>query len=138
MVLKEIIKALNILERLLEKRNEIPKNEFLQGALLWYLYVAVQGSIDLALKIISELNLGVPETYAEAIEILNAQNLISDKLKERLLNMVKFRHLLAHAYPAIQLERILDEIDHDISDIKMYLRELSLNIKRFNKKLEDF
>jgi len=138
MVLKEIIKALNILERLLEKRNEIPKNEFLQGALLWYLYVAVQGSIDLALKIISELNLGVPETYAEAIEILNAQNLISDKLKERLLNMVKFRHLLAHAYPAIQLERILDEIDHDINDIKMYLRELSLNIKRFNKKLEDF
>jgi len=138
MVFNEIVKALDKLEKLLEKKNEIHKDELLQGALLWYLYVAVQGSIDLALKIISELNLGVPETYAEAIEILNKNNLISDTLKERLINMVKFRHILVYAYPSIQLERILSNIEHDINDIKLYLRELSLSIKKFNRKLEEF
>lgn len=138
MVFNEIIKALDKLEKLLERKEKIYKDEFLQGALLWYLCVAVQGSIDLALKIISELNLGVPETYTEAIKILNKNNLISDTLKERLINMVKFRHILVHAYPSIQLERIMNEINDDINDIKTYLKELSTNIKRFNKKLEEF
>jgi len=84
------------------------------------------------------LDLGVPTSYAEAIEILNKHGLITHNLKEKLLNMVTFRHILAHAYPHIQIERILSEIDYDIMDIKQYLRELSRNIKRFNKNLEDF
>jgi len=137
-VFKEIIRAIHVLEDLIQIRHQVKEDIFLQGSLLWYLYVVVQGSIDLAIKIISDLRLGSPETYAEAIEILHRHKLVSKEFKEKLITMTKFRHLLAHAYPRIDIEKILQELPDDLNDIRGYLKELDRNLKKYNKKIEDY
>jgi len=131
MLFDTIINALSDLKRLSTMKNRILKDRLLQAALLWNLYVVVQGTIDLALKIVSKLKLGIPTSYSDAFEILYNHGAITDDLKERLLNMVKFRHILAHAYPKIDLNRILTDLDSDIKDIQDFLKQ----VERFlNKK----
>lgn len=138
MAYRDILKAISILERLMERKDELVGDELLQGTLLWYLYVTVQGSIDLALKIISELRLDSPESYAEAFDVLLSHGLISRETRERLTGMVKFRHVLAHAYPRIQIKEVIERLRGDLEDVKQYLRELAENLKRFHREVEEF
>ncbi|MBS7247340.1 MAG: HepT-like ribonuclease domain-containing protein [Candidatus Jordarchaeales archaeon] len=138
MVYREILRAISILEGLVERGDEILVDELLQGTLLWYLYVTVQGSIDLALKVISELRLDPPESYAEAFDILFSHGLISSGVRGKLTGMVKFRHILAHVYPRIQIREIMGRLKSDLEDVKQYLRELAENIKKFHREIEEF
>ena len=67
-------RILDALEFLREQKNITPEvlrsDRKLLGSILWYLYMAVQGSIDLGLKVISKLKLRVPESYADVFLVL--------------------------------------------------------------------
>jgi len=138
MLFDTIINALTELEKLSAMKDKILKDKILQAALLWNLYIAVQGTIDLALKIVSKLKLGIPASYADAFEILYNYGAITYELKERLLQMVKFRHVLAHAYPKIKLDVILRDLDSDINDIKSFLKQIEIFLNKRGMSLSEF
>nr|MDO8080295.1 hypothetical protein [Candidatus Freyarchaeota archaeon] len=67
MLFETVADAVKVLEELREKSvEEIAGDTILLGGVLWYLYLAVQGCIDIALKTISKLTLRAPESYADA------------------------------------------------------------------------
>ena len=130
MLFDTVINALNDLKRLSTMKDDVLKNRLLQAALLWNLYVAVQGTIDLALKIISILKLGIPTSYSNAFEILYDHKVITHDLKERLVQMVKFRHILAHVYPKLDIKRILKDLDGNIKDIYEFLKQVEIFLNK--------
>jgi len=130
MLVENILEALKILKELQAKKyEEIEKDKILIGSIVWYLYVAVQGSIDLALKVISLLNLRTPESYSDAFEILEEEDILPRSLVEKLVTMVRFRHVIAHAYAKIDLRKIYKILHENLNDIEEYIRCLKERLK---------
>ena len=111
--------------------DELRGDRRLQGSILWYLYVAIQGSIDLGLRIISKLGLRTPESYVDVFEVLRESNLIPKKLAEKLVEMAKFRHVLSHAYTRVDLEIVLEILQRHLSDIREFLKILETRLKEY-------
>jgi len=130
MLVENILEALKILKELQAKKyEEIEKDKILIGSIVWYLYVAVQGSIDLALKVISLLNLRIPESYSDAFKILEEEDILPRSLVEKLVTMVRFRHVIAHAYAKIDLRKIYKILHENLNDIEEYIRCLKERLK---------
>ncbi|MHA1506193.1 MAG: type VII toxin-antitoxin system HepT family RNase toxin [Candidatus Asgardarchaeia archaeon] len=130
MIVDKVLDALKILKRISEMdKDKVINDPFISGSLLWNLYVAVQGCIDLGLKVASKLNLSTPETYSDVFRILHVEGFIPEDLKERLISMAKFRNILAHLYLSIDIIEIHNSLKSDISDIKEYLRILNRKLK---------
>lgn len=125
MLLKSIVESMEILEELKGKPlSEIASNRVLAGCMLWNLYTVVQSTIDLTLKIVVKLRLPSPETYTEAFQILKQHDIIPGELAEKLITMVRFRHILAHKYTSIDLEKAYYIMQNNLDDIKVYLKIL--------------
>jgi len=106
--------------------------------MLWYLYEAIQASIDLALKIASKLNLETPESYADVFRILMMNNLLEKDLAERLIKMARFRNLLAYAYAKVDIERVYRELDDNINDLRAFLNTVKKIIDSHKLDLSSF
>ncbi len=134
-------RILDALEFLREQKNITPEvlrsDRKLLGSILWYLYMAVQGSIDLGLKVISKLKLRVPESYADVFLVLKDEGIIPEDLTEELIKIAKFRHLLAHAYFKLDLEIICRIVREKLDDVENYLYILANVLKQKNIKIED-
>jgi len=131
MLVENILEALNILKDLRKKTyEEIENDRILVGSIIWYLYVAVQGAIDLALKVISALNLRTPESYSDAFKILGEEDILPKKLVERMVRMARFRHILAHAYAKIDIKKIYEILQGNLSDIEEYIMCLRDKLKQ--------
>ena len=130
MLIKNILESLKILTELRKRRyEEIEQDKILASAIIWNLYVVVQGSIDLALKVISLLNLRTPESYSDAFRILGEEGLLPKQLVEKLMTMARFRHILAHAYTRIDLRKIYEILQKNLDDVIKYLNYLKEKLK---------
>ncbi|MEM2144164.1 MAG: DUF86 domain-containing protein [Candidatus Jordarchaeaceae archaeon] len=130
MLFETVSDAIKVLEELKMKSvRELEEDSTLLGAVLWHLYLAVQGCIDIALKTISKLSLRTPESYADAFTVLSEEKLISKELAKKLVAMARFRHILAHVYTKLDLGRVYDILHHNLENIKEFLKILAINLK---------
>ena len=130
MLFEKVIEAIKILERLRNRSiDEMEEDPVLLGGVLWHLYVAVQGCIDIALKTISKLSLRTPETYADAFKVLSEEKLIPKDLAKKLVAMAGFRHVMAHVYTKLDLNTVYDTLHHDLRDIKEFLKTMATKLK---------
>ena len=74
------------------------RDKKLLGSILWYLYTAVQGTIDLGLKVISKLKLKSPESYVDVFEVLMNEGILPKDLAMKLIKMAK---VLTHFSPHV-------------------------------------
>jgi len=102
----------------------LKEDEDLQAQVLWYLYTAVQGALDIALKFISRLNIETPDTYSDVFRILLKEKIIPKPLANKLITMAKFRNVIAHIYLELDLDTIIDIIKNDLDDIETLIRIL--------------
>ncbi len=68
--------------------------------------LAVQCSIDLALALLSQRALGVPETYREAFTLLTRAGLIEPDLATQMGDWAGLRNILVHIYTSLDLDRL--------------------------------
>ncbi len=99
-------------------QKEIEENPDLKGAAERYLYLAVQATLDLGEAIISFKELRRPGTYTDVFYILEEENFISKDLTEKLVNMTKFRNVLAHDYEKVDFGIVYDALKNRLMDIK--------------------
>jgi len=126
-----IVEAITFLEERRETTLEdLERDRELLGSILWHLYMSVQASIDLALKVTAKLQLETPESYAQAFTILGRAGLIATSLADKMKKMARFRHILAHAYTRIDRSVILKIIRENLGDIREYLHQLDANLKK--------
>ncbi|MEQ9715937.1 MAG: HepT-like ribonuclease domain-containing protein [Candidatus Asgardarchaeum sp.] len=91
MSVSEIIELLKVLEELRKKTyEELVSNRVIVSAVLWNLYIAVQGCIDIGLKIIEHLELRDATSYSDVFNVLYESKIISKELSEKLKKTAKF------------------------------------------------
>ena len=127
--ISHIQKYLKQLERYKQfSEQEIASDPDRKGALERYLYLAVQATIDLGEAIIAFKNFRRPGTYTEVFYILKETNFLSQELSEKLVNMAKFRNVIAHDYEAVDFGIVYDALQNRLDDIEQFIRAVKQNL----------
>ncbi len=120
--ISSIKKYLKLLERYKKyEQREIEENPDFKGAFERYLYLAAQATIDLAEAVIAFKDFRRPTTYTDAFYVLDEQEFISKELSEKLINMAKFRNIIAHDYEDVDFGIVYDAGQNRFIDIEEFI-----------------
>jgi len=107
------------IERLKEKKK-LSKKEFLenpdaQDAVCRRFQIATECCIDLGNSLISSFGLRRPESSSDIFVVLYEYGYIDDEAyMKKMVDMVKFRHVLVHMYTRVNLEKVYQYLQEDI------------------------
>lgn len=123
--ISHIQKYLKLLERYQEfSQKEIEQNPDLRGAVERYLYLAVQATLDLGEAIIAFKGFRRPGTYTDVFYILEEEKFVSTDLSEKLVNMTKFRNVIAHDYEKVDFGIVYDALKSRLTDIEEFTKSV--------------
>lgn len=90
--------------------------------------------IDLALLVIKDKGLRMPETDLQSFDILSENQLIKPGLATRLQDAKRMRNILAHQYGEVDDEIVFHAISHELTnDTRDFLRLVKPSEKREKK-----
>jgi uncharacterized protein YutE (UPF0331/DUF86 family) len=122
-----ILNKVAIIERCMKRINEEyegnPENltNFTkQDSIILNIQRAVEASIDLAMHLVAEKALGIPQNSRDAFELLHNNGYITNDLNSRLKAMVGFRNIAVHDYQIINLSIVQKVIEIHLNDIKEF------------------
>ena len=122
-----IINKMETIKRCIKRVNEVYNDNFhnlkdytKQDSIILNIQRLCEAGIDLAMHIIAELELGIPQTSREAFTILYDEEIIDDKLADRLKGMVGFRNIAVHDYQKLNLDIVKSIVENDLYDIKEF------------------
>ncbi len=98
-------------------------------AIVLNLQRACEIATDVAMYVVSNRMLGIPQTKKEAFEKLNKSGLISDEMCNNMKGMVGFRNIAIHEYKQLDEEIVRDVIENHLGDIKEFVRAI-INLER--------
>jgi len=98
-----------------------------QDSIILNIQRAVEACIDLAMHIVAEKALGIPQNSRDAFELLYDNGYITDDLSSRLKAMVGFRNIAVHDYQTINLSIVEKVIKVHLNEIKEFAA-LSLKV----------
>ena len=89
---------------------------------------ACQAAIDMAMHLVAQQHLGVPQSSAEVFDLLAKASLITPKLCQSLRAMTGFRNVAIHEYQELDMD-ILHYIANDgFNDLSRFCTALGLTI----------
>jgi uncharacterized protein YutE (UPF0331/DUF86 family) len=74
------------------------------------LQIAIQAATDVASHVVSDDQLGEPQTNRELFQLLAKNGVIGTDLSSRLERMAGFRNILVHGYQIVDVEIVRDEV----------------------------
>ncbi len=98
-------------------------------ALLLNLERACQAAIDMAMYRVSQDHLGVPQSSAQAFDLLQAAKLIDADMARALRAMVGFRNIAVHEYQTLDMTVLDYIIDNGLTDLVAFCRAMGVRIK---------
>jgi len=113
------------LKRIHEEYNnndENLKNYTKQDSIILNIQRACEAAIDLAMHIVAEEKLGIPQNSRDAFELLCAIGMIDQNLSKKLQAMVGFRNIAVHDYQAVNLDIVKIIIEKHIDDLQEFIR----------------
>lgn len=87
-----------------------------QDSIILNLQRACEAAIDLAMHLVRERRLGIPQESRDAFDLLVKADLIGVGLAGRLKNMVGFRNIAVHAYRKLDLEIVVKIVTDHLDD----------------------
>lgn len=127
-----ILNKVEIIERCINRIVEVydnnPKNlkDFtLQDSIILNLQRAVEATIDMAMHIVSENKLGLPQSSRDSFEILEENGFIDESLLFKINNMIGFRNIAVHNYQKLNLDILQKIIEHHLDDFKEFIGVIS-------------
>jgi len=102
-----------------------------QDSIILNIQRLAEAAIDIAMHIVAELDLGVPQNSREAFQFLAAENLIEEEMAEKLKAMVGFRNIAVHEYQKLNLKIVEAVIEKEIKEVKNFSRKM---IKKMDEK----
>ena len=88
-----------------------------QDAIAINLQRACEQCIDLANHTIKTFKLGLPKESRESFRLLAMGRIIPQELAHRLEGMVGFRNILVHEYQRMDIELMIEVIEHHLDDL---------------------
>lgn len=89
---------------------------------------ACEAVLDLAMYIVSNRKLGLPQNKRDAFKILEDNKIIEAKLSKNMQAMVGFRNIAVHDYKEIDEDILKDVIENGLEDLKIFAR-IALNLE---------
>jgi len=90
---------------------------------------ACQAAIDLAMHVVSESHLGVPQSSAEAFVLLREADRLEANLAQRMTKMAGFRNIVVHQYQDLDTDVIHHIMQKGWEDFIAFCQALGLKIK---------
>ncbi len=107
-----------------ECRQRFASDPLYRGALLHYLYLLADSCIVLAEQVIRYRKLRLPQTYAEAFDILGENRILDPSFAYDFARIAGFRNFLAHDYEIIDPQVICDGILSRLTDIDRFIESI--------------
>jgi len=122
-----IYNKVEIIERCFKRINEVYDNNTenlkdytKQDSIILNIQRICEACIDLAMHIVSEKKLGIPQNSRDAFEVLCSNGMINIDLMNKLKAMVGFRNIAVHNYQAINLKIVQAIIEKHLGDIREF------------------
>ncbi|MDK8642018.1 type VII toxin-antitoxin system HepT family RNase toxin [Niallia taxi] len=126
-----ILNKVAIIERCIRRINEEYQqnpqnleNNTKQDSIILNLQRACEASIDLAMHIVADKRLGLPQNSRDAFSLLEAENIIPASLSNRMKAMVGFRNIAFHDYQELNLVILQKILDHHLVDFSKYTQTI--------------
>jgi len=104
--------------------RRFPIDHIYRGALLHYLYLLADSCIVLAELVIRYRKLRLPQTYAEAFDILGENRVLDPAFSYDFARIAGFRNFLAHDYEIVDPQVICDQILPRLSDVDRFIQAI--------------
>lgn len=91
-----------------------------QDSIILNIQRSCEASIDLAMFILAERRLGIPQSSREAFELLSKNNIIDDTLADRMKSMVGFRNIAVHDYQRVNIKIVEQIVENHLRDFKAF------------------
>jgi len=101
----------------LTSEKSFKKDYLKQDAIALNLQRACEQAIDLANYVIKTKKLGLPKESKESFRILAKEKIIPENLSTNLEKMVGFRNVLVHEYQKLDLQLMIDVIEHHLEEL---------------------
>jgi uncharacterized protein YutE (UPF0331/DUF86 family) len=95
-----------------------------QDAIILNLQRACQAAIDLAMHLVREHGLGVPQESREAFALLEEAGHLDAELSDRLQRMVGFRNVAVHDYQDLNLDIVQSIVEEHLSDFTDFTEQV--------------
>ena len=120
--IKTLQEHLNLLDELKpECKERFLEDKIYQGALLHYLYLSADSSIELAEMVIKFKELQKSNSYYESIDLLGEHGIIPANFAYEFAKIASFRNFLAHHYERIDYLEICENTLNKLEDIRLYI-----------------
>jgi|SRR5690625_3730934 len=127
MVNDVVLNKVSIIERCLKRIHEEYdsqpnnlKNYTKQDSIILNIQRTCEASIDLAMHIVADRKLGVPQSSRESFDLLFENDLINKELSEKMKAMVGFRNIAVHDYQDINLAIVQRIIEAHLVDFEWF------------------
>jgi uncharacterized protein YutE (UPF0331/DUF86 family) len=125
----DVIKnKIETIERCMNRINEVydgnPENlndYTKQDSIILNIQRACESSIDLAMHIVSEKRLGLPQNSRDAFDMLQSHSIIDEGIAKRLKAMVGFRNIAVHNYQKLNLDILQKVIEEHLQDFEEFI-----------------
>ncbi|MBB6175704.1 uncharacterized protein YutE (UPF0331/DUF86 family) [Anoxybacillus tengchongensis] len=115
------------IRRIHEEYENNPKhleNYTKQDSIVLNLQRACEASIDLAMHIVAQKKLGLPQTSRDAFTLLEQHGIISSSLSQKMKAMVGFRNIAVHDYQELNLTILQKILDNHLTDFTEFTKAI--------------
>lgn len=128
-----IYNKIEVIERCIKRINEEYGNNpenlnnyTKQDSIILNIQRACEACIDLAMHIVSEKKLGIPQNSRDAFEVLKDNGIIDYELMKKLKAMIGFRNIAVHNYQTVNLSIVQEVVEKHLSDLKEFTKAILL------------
>lgn len=122
-----IYNKIEIIERCIQRvheeyqgRPENLENYTKQDSIILNIQRACEAVIDLAMHVVAEKKLGIPQNSRDAFELLEKNGLIDSQLAQKLKSVVGFRNIAVHNYQSLNLEIVKKIIEYNLKNLTLF------------------
>ncbi|MDM5210811.1 DUF86 domain-containing protein [Peribacillus sp. NJ4] len=126
-----ILNKINAIERCMNRVKVVyannPENlkDFTkQDSIILNIQRACESSIDLAMHIVADQRLGLPQSSRDAFDMLQEHSVIDEDTAKRLKAMVGFRNIAVHDYQTINLDILKQIVVNHLSDFTVFTKQV--------------
>ena len=122
---------MSIVERCVSRINEVydgnPENlkdYTKQDSIILNIQRAIEAIIDMAMHVVSEKKLGIPQNSRDAFEALAENGIIDEVILKKIKSMIGFRNIAVHNYQKLNLEILEKVIENNVSDFDEFIKAI--------------
>lgn len=126
-----IINKIMVIKRCIDRINEVYAGDAAnledftkQDSIVLNIQRACEAAIDLAMHMVAERKLGLPQSSREAFKLLYQHGLIENGLAQRLKAMTGFRNIAVHDYQSINLAIVEQIIEKHLKDFELFAEKV--------------